>query len=1436
MHFSLPANHTDKNSTVWRKKWETPTSKLRRRLLKAELRSGVLDGSIPSAASDTGATASAMKPSDPTIPTGMQSNTSFGGAFGDIAKATTINKLRLKLREPANSVHIVPKVRDSLLSTSKMVDADYIAVYDKEEVNFYDAKTTKVVITEEAVLTGFRCPKIGLWRVPLIEKPTNLNTDTLILDHPTKLASLNNLYEVITTTATRERVSQLMGQATPVPCQREHINNVYELPSIEQAVRYLHAAAGHPTKHTWLKAIARGNYNSWPLINVRNVRKHFPESEETQLGHMRGARQNVRSTRPSGFEKLGEDSEPPSIAAIEKKGDIYIKVYELGQEGRLSNTMFSDQTGEFPFISSRGNKFIMLVHHVDSNSTWVEPLKNQLEGTLIAARTKILERMRLQGIVPKHQILDNQCSARMKLAMDSTVLLDGSISKMTYELVPPDEHRRNIAEKAIQTFKDHFIGVLSGCAKTMPMHLWCQLLPQVERQLLLLRQSRVNPGMSAYAHVYQGQHDYNKHPFVPIGMEAMVHEKPHKRRTFAQHCKKGYVLGTSFEHYRCQTIWMVDSHNRRTSGAVWFKHKYLTHPSVTPADRITAAIGGLAKTLTTGVPPQLRDETLDKLKRLQDILTPATVEDIKGAPKASAPPPRVHIHPRMHEIVASPRVPARPSRDETMHVVPRLRQWDNWRPEEQPKEKEVQLPRRSSRIAARNEKITVDVGTLQRPSDNAIRDKIKEAQVPKEKRRERPTKISPEAPRRSARIEEMMSKKGAGIEKINALRNVEVRTLEHELVLACIETYEEVTERQVSPRQLSQRTFPKEVLNAVLNRDTGELMEMRHLLRNPKYSELWGKSYTKELGRLAQGIPGMKGTDTIVFIKYEDIPLDRRRHVTYGKTVVSYRPEKDDPNRTRLTVGGNRIMYPGDVSTPTVEMMTVKMHLNSVISTKGARYCTIDIKDFYLNTPMERPEFMRMKITELPPEFVALYKLNDIADQNGTVYMRIQKGMYGLPQAGILAQKLLEERLNAHGYRQSQITPGLWKHDTRPISFTLCVDDFGVKYVGRQHADHLKNVLNEHYKCAVDWDGKKYLGMDIDWDYDYHKVHVSMLDYIPEALARFQHKTPRKPQHQPYPHTKPTYGATKQYVEDSDESEPTSKEEKTYIQEVIGTLLYYARCVDASMLPALGSLATQQANPTQNTMMKVKQLLDYAATHPDAIVTYNASDMVLAAHSDASYLSESNARSRAGGHFFMSSDSETPPNNGAVMTISQIIKAVLSSAAEAEVGALFINCREAVPARHVLEFLGHKQPPTPMQTDNTTALGVVNQNVMKKLKAMDMKYHWLRCRISQEQFRHYWKDGKSNNADYVTKHHPGIHHQATRPTFFTDISKLVELRRRQKGYAMTTLTKPPRSKGVLDVSGRPNTRDYGKALEALKLLTENVLRGPHNRVMGTTCL
>ncbi len=166
---------------------------------------------------------------------------------------------------------------------------------------------------------------------------------------------------------------------------------------------------------------------------------------------------------------------------------------------------------------------------------------------------------------------------------------------------------------------------------------------------------------------------------------------------------------------------------------------------------------------------------------------------------------------------------------------------------------------------------------------------------------------------------------------------------------------------------------------------------------------------------------------------------------------------------------------------PTVDMVTVKLHLNSVISTKGARYCTIDLKDFYLMTPMARPEFMRMQIKDLPKEFIGLYKLNNKATSNGFIYIKIQKGMYGLPQAGILAQELLEKRLNKHGYCQSPLTPGLWWHSYRPISFTLCMDNFGIKYIGREHAKHLASILSKHYyRCSHNWDRQQCLGMNLD--------------------------------------------------------------------------------------------------------------------------------------------------------------------------------------------------------------------------------------------------------------------------------------------------------------------------------------------------------------------
>jgi hypothetical protein len=175
------------------------------------------------------------------------------------------------------------------------------------------------------------------------------------------------------------------------------------------------------------------------------------------------------------------------------------------------------------------------------------------------------------------------------------------------------------------------------------------------------------------------------------------------------------------------------------------------------------------------------------------------------------------------------------------------------------------------------------------------------------------------------------------------------------------------------------------------------------------------------------------------------------------------------------------------------------------------------------------------------------------------------------------------------------------------------------------------------------------------------------------------------------------------------------------------------------------------------------QFLDYAATQDDVILTYKASDMILAIHSDASYLSEPKARSQVGGHMFMAGDDKIPINNGAVLNISQIIKSVMSSAAEAELGALLINAKTAASMRTTLEELGHPQTQTPMQTGNSTAHALLP----KVLKAMDMRFHWLRCHDAQGQFRYYWRPGAQNLADYWTKHHPASHHISFRPQILT---------------------------------------------------------------------
>jgi hypothetical protein len=315
--------------------------------------------------------------------------------------------------------------------------------------------------------------------------------------------------------------------------------------------------------------------------------------------------------------------------------------------------------------------------------------------------------------------------------------------------------------------------------------------------------------------------------------------------------------------------------------------------------------------------------------------------------------------------------------------------------------------------------------------------------------------------------------------------------------------------------------------NAVVQPITGKEMEYTALMKDPRLQPLWTRGFGNECGRLFQGIRDIPGTDTCFFIELTNIPKDR--NITYGKIVCDYKPHKTEKERVMLTVGGDKLDYSGDVAMSTADITTFKILINSTLSTEDAAMMIMDIKKYYLGTPLPRFEYMKILLARFPEEIVKKYNLNALA-VSSWVYIEIRKGVYGLKQAGLLANQLLQTRLVPFGYYPALHTPGLWLHKTRPISFSLFVDDFAVKYVIRPHADHLRNALLKTYELTTDWAGTVYSGMTLKWDNKHRTCDISMPGYVSNVLSKFQHDAPKHPQHTPSRYFTPVHGAKTQYV------------------------------------------------------------------------------------------------------------------------------------------------------------------------------------------------------------------------------------------------------------------------------------------------------------------
>jgi hypothetical protein len=545
----------------------------------------------------------------------------------------------------------------------------------------------------------------------------------------------------------------------------------------------------------------------------------------------------------------------------------------------------------------------------------------------------------------------------------------------------------------------------------------------------------------------------------------------------------------------------------------------------------------------------------------------------------------------------------------------------------------------------------------------------------------------------------------------------------------------------------------------VLNDDNRPL-RYKDTKRGPD-AHLWRREESAELRRL------LVETGTMAFINPIEKPLDRTSSYYNPQVSCKYKDGRL-VRRVRGVYGGNITDYEGDKSATTAGLQTFKLLINSTVS-DDAKFMTLDIKDFYLKTILDRPEYMWIRRDQIPIDIQTCHS-STIVWVDDRAMVKITQGIYGLPQAGRLAQDKLIQTLGGSGYIQAANTPCLFRHVSNSITFTLVVDDFAVKYKSVDDVEHLITTLRKVYELTEDWKGSRYLGMSIAFrgSGDSRHASLSMPGYIDAALRRFPIKRAR-------PTSAPAILDHKERGQTAamaiiDVSNPiTDQKTIKFIQEVVGVFLYYARAVDYTMITTINKLASRQANPTEDLLSAIYHFLQYASSNRSAEVIYYPSTMQLITHSDASYLSESKARSRAGGFFFLPRlgySDDILAINGGVDVLCQIIPSVVASAAEAEYAALFLNGQNAIILSNTLNDMGHEQVCPTLVADNTTACGIANRtNKPKRSRAMDMRFHWIRDKIDNGDLKVIWRDGNSNLADYFTKTHPSHHYSTCRSTY-----------------------------------------------------------------------
>ena len=1076
----------------------------------------------------------------------------------------------------------------------------------------------------------------------------------------------------------------------------------------EELVRYWHACLGFPTKSTMLRALKI--WLTIPDLTFESVKKYLPNVINTALGHLDATRKNIASTRVKTATSI--DSSPPAIW--------------IG-EHQITGRVHLDAAGALPFKGRDGSNYLLIFYSEDKNYVHVVHMKSRSAAEYQRAINSALQFFRAHRISTAILRMDNECSELVKkYVRDNDLVL---------ELTPASQHRTNKAERSIRSFKNHFISSMAGVDEDSPVDLWSDYTNQIEETLNLLRLGR--SGKSAWEDLF-GPRDFNKVPIAPIGIKVVAHVPPEERSSWAQHGLVGYYIGPAHEHYRCYRIWIPSTKAIRTSNCCeWF-----------PASILSTNIDEKLAALPLLPPPDTPNfQSVEEVSRKQRV---ATEPAAPISPVLSVPADITVTNPKQ------------------LHHEKRRRSPGYYR--ELSKAELNKLPKA---IFAKVGQQYVDNEDPADSTSGIIINIVMHCKSRKLQFKCYNSELFPNGPPVDKMdfdyISVAWAMKSCTFRKIKAVKSLFAQ------LAAQINTEEKIVNMGPTAsnrrKQRKQRQRPRlewyqlkalaareatkqhgELFYALssleLNAD-GTRLTCTSALKGPDREE-WLVKFGEEIERLLSS-----GTGTFI----------DRAQVPFGKKIAYYNPQLKSKmkngvlvKRVRGVIGGDQLPFDGFTAAQTAALEVIRLLCNCTVS-EAAMLMTLDIKDFYLGTPLEESEYMRVPLKYIPLALQEQHNLKILA-HNDAVIMRIDKSIYGLKQAGILSQQRLIAHLAEHGYLQCKFTPCLFMNATNGTAFTLVVDDFLVKYKNESAKLHLINCLQELYQITVDTaQVQKYVGITIDYNRAKRYMDLSMPGYVDKALIRFN-KTNVRPVNSPMTYVPPNYGAKSQTLKpDNPAPKFLNAAQILFVQEVVGVFLYYSRAVDPLMITAINKIGSSQAGADISILDAIERFFQYASRWKNNVMRIHASDMKLNVHSDASYLSETKSRSRAGAFMYMGDKFIDGRPNAPVSYLSVIISTVVDSATAAEYAAAFIAAQAATSIRITLGELGYPQAATPITSDNACAVGIANQAfTQKRSKTIDMRYHWIQDQIKLGNFTITWKPGVQNLADLFTKAHPVEHH------------------------------------------------------------------------------